>query len=76
MLLAEPARLFGSLIFEVEGFFAVFYLRTFAVFYLRTEKIIAPCEEGLNCVTRLQSFPISLNRFFEAFFVLETMVYI
>jgi hypothetical protein len=40
MLLAEPARLFGGQVFEVQGFYAVFCLRA--------EKIIARCEERHN----------------------------
>lgn len=65
MLLAQPARLLGGSIFEIQGFLAIFRLRA--------EKVIARCEEPLRS---LQSFPISPNRFFEASIALETMVYI
>jgi hypothetical protein len=70
MLLPEPARPFGIPVFEIQGFLSVFSL------FLRTEKIIARCEERLNFVRRLQRFPISPNRLFEAFVPLETMAYI
>lgn len=39
MLLAETTCLFGSPVFEIQGFFVVFCLRA--------EKIIARCEERL-----------------------------
>jgi hypothetical protein len=69
-LLPEPARFRRgrAFEFEIESFFPVFCLRT--------EKIIAWSEERLNFVRRLQRFPISPNRFFEAFFALETIAYI
>ena len=67
MLLPEPARLFGSPVLEIQGFFSAFRPGT--------ERTIARYEEHIDFVTRLklQSFPVSMNCLIEAAFTVETM---
>lgn len=47
MLLAEPSRLVGGRVFEIQGFLAVF------LFFLRAEKKITRRKERLNFARRL-----------------------
>jgi len=67
MLFTEPARPFGGPVFEIQGFLAAFSLRA--------EKVIARCEEQANLATSLrsQNFTVSVNRFNEPAFIIETM---
>src|ERR1700692_313185 len=56
---AVAARLLRGAVLEIERFLPALYL------YLRTKKIIAPCEERVDYVRKIQGFQVSPDRFFE-----------